>query len=41
MNERQCQTCGAAIDLNATECKYCGESIAVQQPQQYQQPQYQ
>lgn len=41
MNERQCQTCGAAIDLNATECKYCGEPIAVQQPQQYQQPQYQ
>ncbi|MBE6060627.1 MAG: TM2 domain-containing protein [Clostridium sulfidigenes] len=44
MNERQCPTCGAAIDLNATECKYCGEPIAVQQPQpqqQYQQPQYQ
>jgi len=49
MNEKQCPTCGAAIDLNATECKYCGEPIAVQQPQpqyqqqqqQYQQPQYQ
>lgn len=47
MSEKKCPSCGASIDLNATECKYCGESIVVQQQQfqqqapQYQPPQYQ
>lgn len=40
MSEKKCPGCGASIDLNATECKYCGEAIAAQQPQ-YQVPQYQ
>ena len=46
MSEKKCPACGASIDFNATECKYCGESIAaqstqnqVQQTQQYQSPQ--
>lgn len=40
MSEKKCPSCGASIDLNATECKYCGEAIAVQPPQapQYQAP---
>lgn len=33
MNEKKCPSCGAAIDLNATECKYCGEAITVDRPQ--------
>ena len=48
MSENICSSCGASIDLNATECKYCGEPIATQPPQyqapqasQYQPPQYQ
>ena len=48
MSEKKCSACGASIDLNATECKYCGETLGVQcqeyqaqqipqyQPQQYQ-----
>lgn len=41
MTEKKCPSCGASIDFNATECKYCGEVIAVQPPQapQYQPPQ--
>lgn len=38
MSEKKCPSCGASLDLNATECKYCGEAIAVQPPQ-YQAPQ--
>lgn len=40
MNGKQCPACGASIGANERECKYCGESIAVQpQPQQqYQEP---
>ena len=40
-----CPQCGAPIDLGVSECKYCGEKLAVQQVQQpqpqvvYQQPQ--
>lgn len=43
MSEMKCLSCGASIDSTATECKYCGEPIAVQAPQapQYQPPQYQ
>lgn len=48
MNEKKCPSCGASINFNATECKYCGELLAIQQPQfqqqqvpQYQQPQFQ
>lgn len=53
MSEKKCPACGAAIDFNANECKYCGESITVEsapyqapqapqyQPPQYQPPQYQ
>lgn len=50
MVENKCPQCGAPIDPGATECRYCGEKLAVQQaaqqmqygyaPQQnYQQPQ--
>ena len=45
MSTKNCPSCGAPIDLNATECKYCGESITatvqenIQQAQStYQQP---
>ncbi|MCB2292818.1 TM2 domain-containing protein [Clostridium algoriphilum] len=47
MCEKKCSSCGATIDLNSTECKYCGESIIVevqyhpQQAQKYQAPLYQ
>lgn len=45
MSEKNCPECGASIDLNANECKYCGESITVESPPyqtpQYQPPQYQ
>ncbi|WP_298836925.1 TM2 domain-containing protein [Clostridium sp.] len=48
MSEKQCSACGASIDLNATECKYCGQAISQQAPQyntnqvhQRQSPQYQ
>ncbi|WP_017414060.1 TM2 domain-containing protein [Clostridium tunisiense] len=43
MNDKKCPACGASVDFNATECKYCGEPMVVQQPH-YQappQPQYQ
>lgn len=40
MEENKCPQCGAPIDLGATECKFCGEKLAVQQAaQQVQQPQ--
>lgn len=29
--ERKCPQCGAPIDPEAKECKYCGEKLAVQQ----------
>jgi len=38
MSEKKCPSCGASIDLNAAECKYCGEAIVVEAPQ-YQAPQ--
>lgn len=41
MNEKKCPCCGASININSTECKYCGEAITVQQPQYQQGPQYQ
>ncbi len=31
MADRVCPQCGAPIDPNATECKFCGEKLAVQQ----------
>ncbi len=34
MAERVCPQCGAPIDPNATECKYCGEKLVVQQTAQ-------
>lgn len=34
MTENKCPSCGATINANATECKYCGETISVS-------PQYQ
>lgn len=40
MNEKKCPCCGAAIDFNASECKYCGEVLNGQQTQ-YQAPQVQ
>lgn len=40
MGENKCPQCGAPIDPGATECKFCGEKLAVQQAaQQVQQPQ--
>ncbi len=40
MAENVCPQCGAPIDPGATECKFCGEKLAVQQAaQQVQQPQ--
>lgn len=40
MAENVCPQCGAPIDPSATECKFCGEKVAVQQAaQQQQQPQ--
>lgn len=42
MVENKCPQCGAPIDPGATECKFCGEKLAVQQAaQQVQQPQSQ
>lgn len=44
MDTRTCPACGAPIAVDAIECKYCGEKIAVAQPVQSQnvaqQPQY-
>lgn len=31
MSERVCPQCGAPIDSGASECKFCGEKLAVQQ----------
>lgn len=39
MAERTCPQCGAPIDPTATECKFCGEKLAVQQTAQQFQPQ--
>ena len=40
MAENVCPQCGAPIDPGATECKFCGEKLAVQQAaQQVQKPQ--
>lgn len=40
MAENKCPQCGAPIDPGATECKFCGEKLTVQQAaQQVQQPQ--
>jgi hypothetical protein len=40
MSEKKCSSCGASIDVNAMECKYCGETIGGQ-AQQYNDPQNQ
>ena len=39
MAGRVCPQCGAPIDPTATECKFCGEKLAVQQAVQQSQPQ--
>jgi TM2 domain-containing membrane protein YozV len=39
MAENVCPQCGAPIDPGATECKYCGEKLAVQQAAQQAQAQ--
>jgi len=39
MAEKICPQCGAPIDPTATECKFCGEKLAVQQAAQQLQPQ--
>ena len=40
MTENKCPQCGAPIDPGATECKFCGEKLAVRQAaQQVQQQQ--
>ncbi len=42
MGENVCPQCGAPIDPGVSECKFCGEKLAVQQAaQQIQQPQAQ
>lgn len=33
MTQRVCPQCGAPIDPNATECKFCGEKLVMQQQQ--------
>lgn len=33
MSTNNCPACGAPVGPNITECKYCGESITVNQPQ--------
>jgi len=40
MSEKKCPACGASIDVNATECNYCGAPVGAQS-QQNQQQQYQ
>lgn len=32
MGEIKCSSCGAPIDSNASECKYCGVAITIQTP---------
>lgn len=39
MAEKVCPQCGAPIDPGATECRFCGEKLAVQQAAQQVQPQ--
>lgn len=39
MAEKICPQCGAPIDPTATECKFCGEKLTVQQTAQPSQPQ--
>ena len=34
MAENVCPQCGAPIDPGATECRFCGEKLVVQQVQQ-------
>ncbi len=34
MSENVCPQCGAPLEAGATECKFCGEKIAVQNPGQ-------
>jgi TM2 domain-containing membrane protein YozV len=51
MGRKRCQSCGAPIDSNETECQYCREQVDMEPPQyqppkseqesQYQPPQYQ
>lgn len=36
MASNACPQCGAPVDMGASECKFCGEKIAVQQAQQAQ-----
>ncbi len=40
MATNKCPQCGAPIDPTATECKFCGEKLAVQQAAQQMQPQF-
>lgn len=39
MANRVCPQCGAPIDPNAAECRFCGEKLAVQQAAQQLHPQ--
>lgn len=39
MAEKICPQCGAPIDPTATECKFCGEKLILQQVAQQSQPQ--
>ncbi len=41
MAENVCPQCGAPIDPGATECRFCGEKLAVRQAAQQFQPQAQ
>lgn len=34
MNELKCPQCGAPVDPGATECRYCGERLSMQQSEQ-------
>ena len=33
MSEKKCPYCGASVDLNATECKYCGKTLVYKSQQ--------
>ena len=35
MSQNVCPQCGASLEPGVTECKYCGEKIAVAQPQNF------
>lgn len=33
MSTKNCQSCGAPVAMESTECRYCGEKLSLSQPQ--------